>query len=249
MRIGSLFSGIGGLELGLEWAGLGPTVWQVERDPACLAWLETHWPEAERFDDVCTVGKHNLAPVDLICGGFPCQDVSVAGKGAGLAGERSGLWREFARIVSELRPRWVVVENVEHGAKRWVDPVVRALEKLSYASLLVPVSAFDCGANHERKRVFVVAANALSVEVRDLKQWVPSGRSAGQVRTGREAVALDDGQTSWWHDQPDLLRVADGFPVELDEARWKALGNAVVPECAQDVGWIIRELEAARPES
>src|SRR6187200_1732128 len=102
MTIGSLFAGVGGLELGLEWAGLGPTLWQVEQDKFCRAVLEKHWPQAERFDDVCTVGSANLAPVQLICGGFPCQDVSSAGKGAGLAGERSGLWREFARVVREL---------------------------------------------------------------------------------------------------------------------------------------------------
>jgi DNA (cytosine-5)-methyltransferase 1 len=118
MRIGSLFSGIGGLELGLEWSGVGHTVWQVEREPFCRAVLAKHWPAAERFDDVRTVGKANLAPVDLICGGFPCQDVSSAGKGAGLAGERSGLWREFARILGELQPGWVVVENVAGGAAK-----------------------------------------------------------------------------------------------------------------------------------
>ena len=101
VKIGSLFSGIGGLELGLEWAGVGHTVWQVERDPFCRSILARHWPSAARFDDVRTVGAHNLEPVDVICGGFPCQDISYAGKGLGLAGERSGLWYEFARIIGE----------------------------------------------------------------------------------------------------------------------------------------------------
>src|SRR5690606_28720166 len=91
-----------------------------------------HWPDARRFDDVRTVGAHNLAPVDLICGGFPCQDISVAGKGAGLDGERSGLWVEFARIVRELRPRFVVVENVPALLARGFGRVLGDLAACGY---------------------------------------------------------------------------------------------------------------------
>jgi len=105
LRIGSLFSGIGGLELGLERAGLGPTLWQVEIDPFCRRVLERHWPEAKRFERVEEVGRANLASVDIICGGFPCQDVSVAGRGEGMSGARSGLWYEFERILAELTAR------------------------------------------------------------------------------------------------------------------------------------------------
>ena len=96
MRIGSLFSGIGGLELGLEWSGLGPTVWQVESDAFCRDVLKKHWPYTTRYTDVRDVGGTNLELVDIICGGFPCQDISAAGKGAGITGERSGLWKEYA---------------------------------------------------------------------------------------------------------------------------------------------------------
>ena len=160
MRIGSLFSGIGGLEKGLEDAGLGHTVWQVEQDAYCRAVLAKHWPDAERFDDVRTVGASVLAAVDLICGGFPCQDVSSVGKRAGIAGARSGLWFEYLRIVTELRPHWVVVENVASGARAWVDVVVEGLGQLGYACLPVPLAAANVGAPHERARVFVVAANA-----------------------------------------------------------------------------------------
>src|SRR5690606_38549508 len=177
MRIGSLFSGIGGLELGLEWSGLGRTVWQVERDPYCRAVLAKHWPSAERFDDVCTVGASTLAPVDLICGGFPCQDVSCAGKGAGLAGERSGLWREYARIVGELQPRWVLVENVLSGASRWLDAVARNLGVLGYATLPLPRAAEDVGAPHRRRRLFVVARRSADPDGLALRQQ--PGGSAG----------------------------------------------------------------------
>src|SRR5688500_13405878 len=109
MTIGSLFSGIGGLELGLERAGLGHVVWQVEKDAYCRAVLARHWPEAERFEDVCEF--HPAGPVDLLCGGFPCQPWSVAGKQRGAADERH-LWPEFARIIAESEPCIVVGENV-----------------------------------------------------------------------------------------------------------------------------------------
>ena len=101
-RIGSLFSGIGGLETGLERAGLGRVVWQVEQDTYCRQVLAKHWPDVARFDDVRSVGAGKLERVDLICGGFPCQDLSVAGSGEGLNGDRSGLWFEYARIIYTL---------------------------------------------------------------------------------------------------------------------------------------------------
>jgi DNA (cytosine-5)-methyltransferase 1 len=158
MKIGSLFSGIGGLELGLEQAGLGETAWQVEIDPFCRSVLAQHWPEAERFEDVKRVGAHNLARVDVLCGGFPCQDVSSAGKGAGIKeGTRSGLWFEYRRIVRELAPPWVVVENVASGAKRWLPQVRRDLHLLGYDTAAVALSAADVGAPHLRKRIFVIA--------------------------------------------------------------------------------------------
>lgn len=157
MTIGSLFSGIGGLELGLEWAGLGPTIWQVENNEKLHGVLETHWPNAERFTDIRDVGSHNLKPVDLVCGGFPCQDVSSAGKRVGLSGSRSSLWYEMARVIKELRPQWVIVENVASGAKKWTDEIRCDLGELGYATIPIPIAAKDCGAWHERKRIFVVA--------------------------------------------------------------------------------------------
>lgn len=164
MKIGSLFSGIGGLELGLErglrMGGLDPqVVFQVERSAFCRYLLARHWPNAVRFDDVCSVGAAVLPPVDLLCGGFPCQDVSSAGRGAGLDGARSGLWWEFARIIEETRPRWVVVENVASGARRWVPAVRRALWTRGYASVPVGIAASEVGARHRRERIFVVASD------------------------------------------------------------------------------------------
>lgn len=157
MTIGSLFSGIGLLELGLERAGLGPVLWQVEIDPWRRQVLAKNYPNAKRFDDVRKVGKANLAPVDVICGGFPCKDVSSAGARAGLAGKYSGLWFEYLRIIAEMRPAWVVVENVASGATLWVDQVRGDLERIAYESLPIPISAADCGADHYRRRIFILA--------------------------------------------------------------------------------------------
>lgn len=286
---------IGGLELGLELAGVGETVWQVEKDEFCRAVLAKHWPEAERFDDVCTVGRATLAPVDLICGGFPCQDVSSAGKGAGLAGERSGLWREYARIVAELRPEWVVVENVTSGARRWLDAVVCELDSLGYGCLPCPVSARDVGAPHLRERLFVVAHadHRWKLQPRGQRQErersqdgaTPDahvvagqpGRSAGerdatqlsvtgrghqdssladahdtrregpwtQAHEGRERSRGHDG----WSSEPGLVPlvhgVSGGLAGRRRRARIRALGNAVVPQCAEVIGWVIRELAEA----
>lgn len=292
LTIGSLFSGIGGLECGLEWAGLGPVLWQVERVEFCRRVLERHWPEVPRYDDVRRI-EFSFGPVvprvDLVCGGFPCQDVSSAGTRVGLAGSRSGLWREFARVLGWLRPEWVVVENVAGGARLWVDAVVRELGQLGYAALPCPVSAWAVGASHERQRIFVVA-HAHRDELRGKQggaalraraaELTDDGSSAGADVDGdrQHAVSVDgevgasssadadpalvgrdprlllgcapadarrgarcpDQRAFTWGFEPDLVRAVHGIPRRVDRIR--ALGNAVVPQCAEVVGWVIREL-------
>lgn len=184
LTIGSLFSGIicGGLELGLEWAGLGPVLWQVEKEPFCRDVLAKHWPDAARHTDVCAVGRADLAPVDVLCGGFPCQDISLAGKRAGLAGERSGLWAQYARIVRELRPRVVVVENVAALATLGMDTVLGDLAALGFDVWWDCVRASDVGAPHQRARLFIVA----------YARGLGYGRTQPALCAGRDA-ALDGG--------------------------------------------------------
>jgi DNA (cytosine-5)-methyltransferase 1 len=157
LTIGSLFSGVGLLDLGLEEAGLGPVVYQVESDDFCHRVLAKHWPNALRFDDVRDVGVRNLPYVDIICGGFPCQGLSVAGKRLGLSDPRSGLWREYARIVRETQPRFVVVENVARLVACGLDEVVDDLERAGYAVEGRIIAARDVGAPHKRERLFLVA--------------------------------------------------------------------------------------------
>lgn len=256
--------------MGLEVALGAETFWQVEKDPYCRAVLAKHWPDAMRFDDVCTVGRSTLAAVDLICGGFPCQDISAAGAGAGLAGARSGLWYEYARLVDELRPEWVIVENVASGASRWVDAVRDHLGQLGYDSLPVPLGAVDVGAPHRRDRIFLVA-HASREQLRQQpgggkpgrtgapqpvrngagrhdKQPQPEaehGGSMGDADGMRELQSQGSiaderrwaGDAGRWPAEPSICRMAHGVPARSH--RLRALGNAVVPQCAQVVGEVI----------
>ena len=252
------------MELGLEWALGARVLWQVEASEFCRRVLAWHWPGVRRFVDVRDVLPWELGAVDLVCGGFPCQDISAAGKGAGLGGSRSGLWHEFARVVSGVRPAWVVVENVASGASRWVDAVCADLEQRGYEALPVPLSARLVGAPHRRERVFIVAANSDSSEVWDEPERVPRGRASGVCRSGQAQSrdhgaqgALADAQCNglervcsgraagrscdgWWVAEPCLGRVADGVSGRVD--RLASLGNAVVPQCAEVIGHMILEI-------
>jgi DNA (cytosine-5)-methyltransferase 1 len=155
VRFGSLFAGIGGFDLGFERAGIA-TAWQVEQDPYCRSILERHFPDAERFEDVREVGGAELRPVDGITAGFPCQPVSVAGRGLAQADDR-WLWPEVARIVGDLRPRYVVLENVAALLGRGMGDVLGDLSALGYDAEWAVVPAAAVGAPHLRNRVWIVA--------------------------------------------------------------------------------------------
>ncbi len=158
IKIGSLFAGIGGFELGLERAiPNSETIWQVEQDKFCQRVLRKHWPQSKIYNDVREVSSHNLEPVDLLCGGFPCQDISVAGKGEGLHGKKSGLWWEMHRIIRDIRPRVIVLENVSAITFRGGLSVIGSLTKLGYSCEWGIISARQFGACHLRKRWFCVA--------------------------------------------------------------------------------------------
>ena len=173
--IGSLFSGIGGLELGLERSIPGAhTIWQVEQDTYARGVLEKHWPHARRFEDVKEVGAHNLQRPDLICGGFPCQDISTAGRREGIEGERSVLLWEYERIICEVVPRFVVVENVAALTVRGLDVVLGSLAALGYNAVWDCIPAESVGAHHRRDRLFIVAwtvSNADEREVWNRSEW------------------------------------------------------------------------------
>lgn len=261
MRYGSLFSGIGGIDLGFDRAGM-ECVWQVEIDDYATKVLEKHWPKVHREKDIRECGQHNLEWVDVIAGGFPCQDISYAGRGAGLDGERSGLFFEAVRVVRELQPRFVVLENVAALLTRGLDRVLGTLAEIGFDAEWHCIPAAAVGAPHIRDRVFIVAYSNLQHGERgsELQQSErqerkarakPSGSgsdvahadSSGFADTsGCQEIAKCGWQrtfscSSWWDVEPDVGRMANGVPARVD--RLRGLGNAVVPQVAE---WIGRRL-------
>ena len=156
LKVLDLFSGIGGFSLGLERAGMR-TVAFCEIDPYCRGVLRKHWPTVPIFDDVRTLAAADVPGVDVICGGFPCQDISSAGKGEGLAGLRSGLWKEYLRLISDIRPRFVLVENVAALAYRGLLEILGNLTNIGYDAEWHCIPASAVGAPHLRERFWIVA--------------------------------------------------------------------------------------------
>lgn len=156
MNVGSLFSGIGGIEIGFEREGF-ETSWFVENNLYCQAVLRKNFPEVKVYGDIKEIDFARLPRVDILTGGFPCQDISVAGKRKGMVGERSGLWSEFSRAISEIRPSYVVVENVPNLVNLGLEKVLTDLSKIGYDCEWFTLRASQFGAIHRRERIFIIA--------------------------------------------------------------------------------------------
>lgn len=243
----SLFTGIGGLDLGLERAGM-TCVAQVEIDPFCRRVLEKHWPKVLRFEDVKTVTREMLPDgIEVIAGGFPCQDISNVGKKAGIDGSRSGLWREFLRLICDLRPAYVLVENVAALLERGMGRVLSDLAESGYDAEwdCIPVAAF--GAPHCRYRVFILAypasqRRAIHFSGRSgIFRGVPleefSSQGEGRICKGWwkrwEAHRLDNGRVRMVP-PGGIQRATDGIPARVD--RLKSVGNSVSPVVGEWMG-------------
>jgi len=230
MRVLDLFAGIGGFTLGLERAGFETAAF-CEIDPYAQKVLAKHWPGVPIYDDVRTITAGRLASdgigVDVITGGFPCQDISVAGSQAGITdGTRSGLWSECARLLGELRPRYAIFENVtnllngERGA--WFKRVLWDISKVGYDAEWHCIPASELGAHHHRDRV-----------------WIVAYPNRSQCQRGRLPFGISQEHTkpfiaSRWEAEPNVGRVANGVP--SGSHRLKCLGNAVVPQIPEVIG-------------
>lgn len=222
MNVGSLFSGIGGLDLGLERAGM-QIKWQCEIDPYCRAVLRHHWPDVPCYEDIHDIDG-SAERVDLICGGFPCQPVSLAGKGLAQKDPR-WLWPEMARVIGDLRPRYVLVENVPGLVRRGLDLVVTELAEMGYDAEWEIVSAAACGAPHPRERIFVVAYPARDGILADTRCLGCSvGRETEDVACPPGALEGNRQERQWCRNAVDDCRadVADAHGVG-----WNGRGTAV----------------------
>lgn len=258
----SLFSGIGGLDLAAEWAGF-VTVGQCEWAAYPTKVLEKHWPTVPRWRDIRTLTKENfyertgLRTVDVISGGFPCQPFSVSGNRRGKEDDRF-LWPEMLRVISEIRPRWVVGENVTGIVSMELDRVLSDLETENYTvqAFIIPACAVD--APHRRDRCVIIGHSNRRNESEVSE--VPSGQSSkscrgrpplphpesaelqgqrGVTRRGRPEL----GRGSRWPVEPNVGRVAHGISHRVDRIR--GLGNAVVPPMFFPIFQAIYEIEKA----
>ncbi len=245
LKVLDLFSGIGGFSLGLERTDGFETVAFCEIDPFCRRVLAKHWPDVPIYEDVCTLTAGHLAAdgivPDVICGGFPCQDISVGGNAAGITGDRSGLWRHYFRLISEIRPQFVLVENVAALLGRGLGDVLGDLAAIGYDAEWHCIPATALGACHRRDRVWIVAYP-------EALRWGEGLRS--EARWGRSVRDRLLGGASAWlattnnHEiRSEFVRVLDGVPHHVD--RLATLGNAVVPQIPELIGRAILEARSS----
>jgi DNA (cytosine-5)-methyltransferase 1 len=229
----SLFSGIGGFSLGLERAGFATPVACVEIDPFCQRVLAKHWPGVPIHGDV-TTREFTEGEADVITGGFPCQDISFAGAGAGLAGARSGLYRHVIRAIRLVRPRYAILENVAALLSRGLGTVLGDLAEVGYDAEWHCIQASDVGLPHARNRVIVAA---YADRMRELQPCWRIGYERGWSGDCRKAI-------DWVLSCGGILRSHDGIPASLD--RVATIGNAVVPQVVEVIGRALASQETRR---
>ena len=267
ITVGSLFAGIGGLELGLERTGGFKTVWQVEIDDYATQVLEKHWPNVRRWRDVRTFPCIATAmgpvcypeqwKVDLICFGFPCQDISSAGKRVGITGSRSGLFHEAVRVAGLLKPRWLLVENVAALLHRGMGSVVEELASLGYVVEWHCIPAASVGAPHIRDRVFILCHSAS-----DLRSASGNGRRESLDGTSphipdvtsigcdtRCGIQNDKKKSQGWGGQPSgSSKVSDTNSEQRRAWRKRGLTGDSEGEAKQTRGSIVCNRNGKRPQ-
>lgn len=263
MTHGSLFSGIGGFDLAAEHAGF-QNVFQVENNPWCLRVLEKNFPNVVRYGDIIRFNaKPYAGQIDLLTGGFPCQPFSFASPNRKGKTDNRYLWPEMFRVIDEIRPRFVIAENVPGIIRLALDQVLFDLESIGYTvwPFIIPACAKD--APHRRDRVWIIACQKhfkTNTQRRNTTQTrkiprdtenlvfsdtVGNGRKQHKSpsfsnQTSRHGRRTPESR-SYWQDKPGICRVADGIPYRMDRIR--GLGNAVVPEVVVELVFKLLEIE------
>jgi DNA (cytosine-5)-methyltransferase 1 len=252
MKMLDLFSGIGGFSLAASWTGGIETVAFCEIEPFCQKVLKKHWPDVPIHDDIRTLrGREDVGTVDIVCGGFPCQPFSYAGKRRGAEDDRY-LWPEMFRIIQECKPSWVVGENVVGLIDLALEQCFIDLETEGYEVQPLIIPACGVGAPHRRDRVWIIAYSSSKAtnksmgisKIPIIQQRCQKFGSEGweQFKLVTEQVA----PSKWWtrglpNPRPLLIRDDDGIPDRVD--RLKALGNAIVPQVVYPIFQTIIDIE------
>jgi DNA (cytosine-5)-methyltransferase 1 len=276
-KVLDLFSGIGGFSLGLERTGGFKTVAFCEIDETARKVLRKHWPDTPIFHDVTKltkrydmleygegsvkIGELGTSQVDVICGGFPCQDISIGGKGKGIKGSRSGLWSEFRRLIDEVKPKYAIIENVERLRKKGLGIVLRDLHKIGYNAEWHCITARCIGLPHQRDRLWIIAYPRSKRQYECIREkrflqvdkkrkdktlhanWAQckfKPREVCTILSKRDIENIKNTYSNEFSIVPELYRVTDGVPEGLDEnrrkQRIKQLGNSIVPQIAEMIG-------------
>ena len=220
LRVGDLFSGIGGFSLGLERTGGFMTQWFVEIDPFCRRVLAKHWPIVPQYEDIRSVDWDLVAPVDVLCGGFPCQDISnLNTKARGLDGDKSGLWREYRTAIDVLRPSWVLIENTASLRSKGLWSVLHDLDQIGFDAEWHCIPAVAIGAPHVRDRAWIVAYPHGSRQQACLSPGNFRARYAQGKTVESERPSYGDFPT-WNPPEPNLPEWLMGYPTgwtEIDQ--------------------------------
>lgn len=237
-----LFSGIGGFSLAARWAygDEHKPIAFCEIDKYCQKVLKKHWPDVPIFEDIRSLDGRQFRDVDFVSGGFPCQPYSTAGEQRGAADDRA-LWPEMLRVISGVRPRWVIGENVPGIINMGLDEVLAGLESCGYTCETLSIPACSLGAWHERERIWIVANS-------DGRRWNSQSLRCTRApkrdcATNVDSADAEDGGEKAWLVEPGMERVVYGIPRRMDKIRVKMLGNAIVPQVAYQLLKAIKAID------
>jgi len=244
-----LFSGIGGFSLGLEATGKFKTIAFCEKDEFCRKVLKKHWPNVKQYNDIRSINGTKIS-ADIISGGFPCQPFSVAGKRKGTTDDRY-LWDEMLRVITEVKPRWIIAENVQGIINIDNGLVLRQVQTdleaqgFQVQCFLIPASGI--GAWHRRNRVWIIANSNPRLSIGENQEIQARGNTIDSSSSDvSNSNSNFERQQTWWQTQSSFCGVPNGISYELDKGRTnriKSLGNAIVPQIAFEIGKAILAAE------